>query len=159
MNWKQRRSFLDKAIYAVYILTILSAIAVTTLFLTSQAKASSYDDIYTPIVTFRAGDLITLPNRKGNFVMLLWGERPIFYNGETEWFQEQPIRNYQSVYVDVTRQIPEGDYQFLEVMVEPGTDPNILANWRWIREYKARIVKCDQFKNWGDAACSRPAIR
>ena len=122
--------------------------------------ASSYDNIYTPIVQFKAGDLIVLPNRKGTYVMALWGQQPVFYNGQTEWFQYEPIRNWQTVYVDITRQIPEGDYQFLEVEVQqPGGDPTNLADWRWVREYKAQVVRCDQFRYSPIDFCNLPSKR
>ena len=134
--------------------------AILSISIPIYTQASSYDGVYTPTVEFKAGDLISLPNRKGNYIMILWGGQPIYYNGETEWFDYQPIRNYQTVYVDVTRQIPEGDYQFLEVEVQqPGGDPNNLADWRWVREYKARIVKCDQFFYYAQETCAQPSIR
>ena len=108
-----------------------------------ESKASSFDNSQAKSVMFKAGDLITLPNRKGNYILLLWGGKPIWYNGEIEWFQEQPIRNWQTVYLDVTRMIPEGDYQFVEV--DADSDPWDLHNWRWVREFKLKIIKCDSF--------------
>lgn len=125
----------------------------------ANAQASSYDNVFTPVVTFKAGDLITLPNRKGTYVMALWGQQPVFYNGAIEWFQYDPIRNWQTVYIDVTRQIPEGDYQFLEVEVSPDGNPNNLADWRWVREYKARVIKCDYFISYNAAECTRGVLR
>ena len=135
-------------------------IAAAILIPLQTPQASSYDNIYTPTVQFKAGDLVVLPNRKGTYVMVLWGQQPVFYNGMTEGFQYQPIRNYQTVYVDITRNVPEGDYQFLEVEVQqPGGDPNNLGDWRWVREYKAEVVKCDQFRNYSLQLCNQPTMR
>lgn len=150
MNWQARRKLTDMVAKFIYI-SVMCATAFVGGLLISKANASSFDNSQAQSVAFKAGDLITLPNRKGNFIMLLWGGKPIFYNGETEWFQEQPIRNYQTVYLDVTRMIPEGDYQFVEI--DSDDNPWDLHNWRWIREYKLQIVKCDQFKFWNAEIC------
>jgi hypothetical protein len=138
--------------------TLLAAFLAATTPITAQA--SSYDGIYTPIVQFKAGDLIVLPNREGTYIMALWGQQPVFYNGQTHWFQFEAIRNWQTVKVDVTLNIPAGDYQFLEVAVQqPGGDPNNLADWRWVREYKAEIVDCDYFVNYNYEFCNQPVKR
>ena len=159
MNWRDRRKLTDMVARFIY-LFVLCASAFVGGMLISNAKASSYDNISTPLVQFKAGDLISLPNRKGTYIMLLWGGQPLFYNGESEWFQWESIRNFQTVFVDITRQIPAGDYQFLEVEVmQPGGDPNNLADWRWIREYKAEVVSCDYFVSYNAQTCQRGAIR
>lgn len=159
MHWKARRQLFDMTAKFIYV-AVLCASAFVGGMLISNAKASSYDGIYTPEVIFKAGDLVTLPNRKGTYIMALWGSQPVFYNGEVEWFQYDPIRNWQTVYIDITRQIPEGDYQFLEVEVmQPGGNPNNLNDWRWVREYKARVIKCDFFTAYYADECARGAKR
>lgn len=116
-----------------------------------ESKASSFDGIYTRELTFKAGDLITLPNRKGTYLMILWGDSPVFYNAELETIQAEPIRNNGTVYVDVTRKVPEGDYQAIEI--DAINDPRDVSNWRWLREYKVKIVKCDDFRVVNQSIC------
>ncbi len=98
------------------------------------------------VMTYRSGDLLTLPVRKGNFMLLLWGgEGPrIWYDAQAENFTFMPVRNYTTVFYDVTRHTPEGDYQFVEI--DADQNPADLSNWKWLRTHNVRIVKCDGFK-------------
>jgi hypothetical protein len=150
MNWQARRKLYDLTARFIYV-TALCASAFVGGLLISKSEASSFDGIYTPEQTFKPGDLITLPNRKGNYLMILWGDSPVFYNAELESIQSEPIRNYSTVYVDVTRKVPEGDYQAIEI--DAIADPRNVSNWRWLREYKIRIVKCDEFRVVDQAIC------
>lgn len=95
------------------------------------------------LIDYQSGDLIKLPISKGNYVMLLWGGVPIWYNAQIEWFQSEPIRNYSTLYLDVTRQTPIGDYQLVEIAANG--DPRDLSQWRWIRVNPVRILRCDGF--------------
>ena len=113
--------------------------------ISSISNASSFDDKDSQTVYFKAGDTVILPNRKGNFIMLLWGGEPIWYNPTTEWFQHEPIRNYSTAYLDITRMIPEGDYQFVEIDAI-GDDPYNVRSWKWLRDFKLHVNKCDGFK-------------
>lgn len=150
MNWQARRKLTDIVARFIYI-SVMCATAFAGGMLISKAQASSFDGIYTPELTFKAGDLITLPNRKGTYLMILWGDSPVFYNAELETIQAEPIRNYSTVYVDITRKVPEGDYQAIEI--DAINDPRDVSNWRWLREYKIKIVKCDDFRVVDQAVC------
>lgn len=96
--------------------------------------------------TLHPGELLAIPIRKGNFVRLLYGKAgdSLWYDARTEFFTYMPIRNYSTIYMDITRMIPEGDYQFLEV--DADDDPTKITNWKWVRSTKVRIEKCDGFK-------------
>lgn len=141
-----------------YLFTLALAILPLTTF------SSSYDGIFTPIVKFKAGDLIIIPTTKfpnwDTYLMVLWGEdRPVFFDAYREWFQYEPIRNWQTAFIDVTRQIPAKVYQFIEIHVTKGGDPTNLADWRDIREYKAQIIDCNYYINYSDATCLRGVNR
>lgn len=128
-----------KNLYKV-ILALLFGVSLMTTS-TTHAQDTQTDEV----LQYRAGDLISLPLRQGNYVMLLWGGIPIWFDSKIEYFTFEPIRNYTTrVYYDVTRQTPTGDYQFVEI--DAAGDPRDLNNWRWIRSNSIRIVKCDGFR-------------
>lgn len=96
-------------------------------------------------VTYKAGDLLVQPVRKGNFMLLLYGSGGprLWYDAQYETFGIMPIRNYSTIYMDITRKTPPGDYQLVEI--EAAQDPTKLENWQWIKVNNVRIVLCDGF--------------
>lgn len=109
-------------------------------------RASSFDDV-NQNVQFKRGDLITLPNQKGNYIMILWGGEPVWYDERTEDLTFMPIRNWSTVKIDVTGKIPApAHYEVVEINAIG--DPYNLDNWRWTNVYKLEIVKCDLFYSY-----------
>lgn len=126
---------------------LLTGMVVSSVFTLARADEVTSPTMNPNFMEYRAGDLLTLPVRKGNFMLLLYGssaDNPIWYDGAQEWFSYLPIRNYGTVYVDITRRTPEGDYQFVEI--DADKDPTKVSNWKWIRTNNVRVVKCDGFK-------------
>lgn len=122
-------------IQSLVVLMLLTAYSIQT------TKAETQN-----VSSYQAGDLLTLPTRKGNFMLLLWGGEGsrIWYDAQAENFSLMPVRNYSTIYYDVTRHTPEGDYQFVEI--DADQNPADLTNWKWIRANQVRIEKCDGFK-------------
>lgn len=92
-------------------------------------------------IEVRAGDDLSIPIRKGSYVMLLWGKAPLWYNAETEWFQDTPIRNYSSIGMLIPRSAPVGDYQFVEIISDG--DARDINTWKWVQKTDVRV--CDKF--------------
>ena len=88
-----------------------------------------------------AGDDLSIPIRKGSYVMLLWGNTPLWYDSKTEWFSDQPIRNYSSITMLIPRSAPVGDYQFVEIISDG--NPKDLNTWKWVQKTDVRV--CDKF--------------
>lgn len=92
-----------------------------------------------------AGDLLTLPLRSGNTLMLLWGREPLWYDIKDEWLHDRPIRNYTTqIYLQVPRLVEAGDYQFVEI--ESDNDPRFVEYWKWIKVNNIHVKRCDNFK-------------
>lgn len=109
----------------------------------STIGATYADSVDAQVRVYKPGDLMKLPMRKGNYVMLLWGNEPLWYDERDEWFHDVPVRNYSTITLQIPRNVVEGDYQFIEV--DAVDDPRVLSNWRWVRENKVRVSKCDGF--------------
>lgn len=95
-------------------------------------------------IEYKAGDLLSIGINKGNFVLLLWGNAPLWYDSQNEIFTTEPVRNYGTINVDITRKTPAGDYQFLEI--DAVDNPKDLNNWRWIRATGVRVIQCNGFR-------------
>ncbi len=130
-----------------------------------EARAGSLADQQATVARafseYKAGDLLQLPVRKGNFVLLLCGQQGVklWYDGEKEFFSFMPIRNYGTLYIDITRKIPELDCQFMEIAANE--DPTKLENWLYARISNVRIVTCDDFSIMtpGPGTCERETYR
>lgn len=140
------RKFAKRCWLAVVQAVVLALLVLSSLgaYAETLPNAVINDVLDAQVRHYQPGDLIQLPMRKGNYVMLLGWESPIWYNGEVEWFQTAPIRNYTTITVQVPRKIEDGDYQFVEI--DAIGDPTVITNWKWIKEIKVRIQRCDGFK-------------